>query len=644
MRKITVISFLVLTLAFVIAADSSVQTVPQSGEVVPGQFIVVLHDDVANPGDVAHELSARHGLIVGHTYRWALKGFSVHIPAQRLWAVESDPRVRFVEPDRIAYAIGELPTGVDRIDADLSPAANIDGNDDPMYVDIAIIDTGISNTHPDLNWAGGVNFTNTSGENPYGNDDNGHGSHVAGTAAAIDDGIGVVGVAPGARLWSVKVLDSTGSGYFSWVIAGIDHVTENADEIEVANMSLSGTGKLDSLRLALQNSVAAGVFYAVAAGNDSKDVYGRDRKFGTRDDVIPAAYPEVAAVSALADSDGEGGGLGGGTSYGPEDTFATFSNFSRSVVKGNPVDSPGAAIDLAAPGVSIYSTSMGTGYSTKSGTSMASPHVAGAAALYISVYGKPTNADQVAAVRQALIDIYSVRQDSEEGFTGDTDENPETLLNVAGLEGEGDSDGDGIPDADDNCPNTYNSDQADGDGDGVGDACDDSDGDGVMDDVDNCREVSNPGQEDEDGDGIGDACDNCPDDANADQEDGDGDGVGDVCDNCPDVYNPGQEDSDGDGIGDACENDPPIAVIDLIEPNPAKWARDTVVFDGSSTDSDGTVVAWEWSSSINGFLSNQEDFSRRAKKLTKGTHTISFKVQDDDGSWSAPDTETLVIK
>ncbi|HUT04366.1 MAG TPA: S8 family serine peptidase [bacterium] len=529
MRRISMISFLVLTLAFVIAADSSAQTPGRSGEVIPGRFIVVLNDDVDSPADVAFELSARHGLALGHVYHMALKGFSAHIPAQRLWAVESDPRVSFVEPDRIAYAIGELPTGVDRIDADLSPAANIDGKDDRVDVDIAIIDTGISNTHPDLYYYTGVNFTDTSGTNPGGDDDYGHGSHVAGTAAAIDDGIGVVGVAPGARLWSVKVLDSTGSGYFSWVIAGIDYVTDHADEIDVANMSLGGTGNLQSLRQALQNSVAAGVFYAVSAGNDKKDVYGRDGRFGTRDDFIPAAYPEVAAVSALADSDGEPGGLGGGTSYGADDTFATFSNFSRSVVGGNPVDSPGAAIDLAAPGVDILSTFKGTDYAIGSGTSMASPHVAGAAALYISVHAKPTTAADVAAVRQGLIDA-GASQSGEKGFTGDPDKNPEPLVNVEGLGGEGDSDGDGIPNAEDNCPNTANPGQEDADNDGVGDVCD------------NCPTDYNPGQEDWDGDGDGDVCD-----------DYDGDGIMDDVDNCREVPNPGQEDSDGDGVGDACE-------------------------------------------------------------------------------------------
>ncbi len=632
MKKIAMVSFLVLTLAFVVAADSSVRTAPQSSEIVPGQFIIVLHDDVANPADVAHELSARHGLIVGHTYRVALKGFSAHIPAQRLWAVESDPRVRFIEPDRIAYAIQqETPTGVDRIDADSSPAAKIDGYDDPMDVDIAIIDTGIS-THRDLNCYRGANFTNTKGENPDGNDDNGHGSHVAGTAAAIDDGIGVVGVAPGARLWSVKVLDSTGSGDFSWVIAGIDWVTERADEIDVANMSLSGTGKLDSLRLALQNSVAAGVFYAVAAGNDRRDVYGRDRKFGTRDDIIPAAYPEVAAVSAMADSDGQPGGGGEATSYGADDTFASFSNFSRSVVKGNPVNSPGAAIDLAAPGVDIYSTYLGDGYETGSGTSMASPHVAGAAALYISVNrniwvnGKPTNAADVAAVRQALIDIYSVPQDGEKGFTGDPDANPEPLLNVAGLGGEGENTPPtAVIDSITPNPATQGEHTVVFSGSGT-----DSDGDIVAYEWTSNLEAgvlstqasfSKPAIELTVGTHT----------ISFEVQDDDGAWSEPATDTLEIIA----------GEGD---NTPPTAYIDSIQPNPATQGEHTVVFSGSGTDSDGSVVAYEWTSNLEGgVLSTDEDFSKPAIELTVGTHTISFEVQDDDGAWSEPATDTLEI-
>jgi subtilisin family serine protease len=191
------------------------------------------------------------------------------------------------------------------------------------------------------------------------NDDNGHGSHVAGITAAKDDSNGVVGVAPGARLWAIKVLDRNGAGSLSNVIKGIDYVTANAAQIEVANLSLGCECFSSALNTAITNSVAAGVTYVVAAGNSAKDA----QTFS------PANHPDVIAVSAMVDTDGKCGGLGTSTSYGADDTFASFSNF-------------GSVVDMAAPGVNIYSTYKSGTYATLSGTSMASPHVAGAAALF----------------------------------------------------------------------------------------------------------------------------------------------------------------------------------------------------------------------------------------------------------------------
>src|SRR2546425_10168202 len=141
-------------------------------------------------------------------------------------------------------------------------------------------------------------------------------------------------------------MDNTGSGTTATVIQGIDFVTQNAGQIEVANLSFGGIGYSAALRLAISNSVAKGVVFVVAAGNDSRDVYGPDGLQNTADDSIPAAYPEVMTVSALYDLDGV---------PSSEDALASFSNYSRNVVAGNPVTSPGAAIDLAAPGVNIVS-------------------------------------------------------------------------------------------------------------------------------------------------------------------------------------------------------------------------------------------------------------------------------------------------
>ncbi|MHB1191258.1 MAG: S8 family peptidase [Armatimonadota bacterium] len=420
---VLVLSLLVILVSF---------SLPTQARVIPDQYIVVLKD-ASSP----YMLAGRHGLALGHVYSAALNGFSAQIPAGRLAALRADSQVAFVEPDLEVQLVAKggkpqpqpqpaqvIPTGIRRIGANLNPIAKIDGIDERVNVDVAIIDTGVAK-HPDINWYAG--YTAFVGGKSRGIDDNGHGTHVAGTIAALDNGIGVVGVAPGARIWSVKVLNSAGSGTVSSIIAGIDYVTRNAQHIEVANMSLGGTGLSSSLRLAIQNSVKAGVFYAVAAGNEDKDVYGADGVFGTSDDCFPASYPEVATVSALADSDGATGGLGAGTGYGPDDTIATFSNFSGSVTASNPVDSPGAAIDLAAPGVSIYSTWLNNGYNTISGTSMATPHVTGAAALYIASHGKPTSAAGIYTVRQALIDSGGT------DILTDPDANPEPLLNVAGI-------------------------------------------------------------------------------------------------------------------------------------------------------------------------------------------------------------------
>ncbi len=256
-------------------------------------------------------------------------------------------------------------------------------------------------------------------------------------------------MAPGARIWSLKVLGDDGSGWFSWSIAALDYVTQHASEIEVVNMSLGGQGTLDSLRTAIESAVNAGVVVVVAAGNGLRDVYGDDG-FGTGDESIPASYPEAMTVSAMADFDGAPGGnvsdqnstvVFNACPHEGDDVFACFTNYSNSVVDDNPVTSPGAAIDVAGPGVSILSTLPGGNtYEAWSGTSMAAPHVAGAVALHIVEYGRANNAAGVYAIRQALIDAAEPQtdwrdDDDEDGFelaTGDPDGNHEGLVNALG--------------------------------------------------------------------------------------------------------------------------------------------------------------------------------------------------------------------
>jgi subtilisin len=385
-----------------------------AGKVVPGRYIVVLKDD-ADAQNVAEAHSRRLGVEVTSTYQHALRGYAAKIPSARLSEVKADPRVQFVQPDRTAVALDQtMPTGVNRIDAELSPTAKIDGTDDRVNADVAVIDTGINKTHPDLYVAGGRNFASWSlpkdGNTKY-EDGNGHGTHVAGTIAALDNGNGAVGVAPGARLYGVKVLSNSGTGYQSWIINGIDWVTAHADTIDVANMSLGGSGTSGSCgsnayHMAICNSVAAGVTYTVAAGNSHADFQN----------FVPATYDQVLTVTAASDSDGIPGGTGAapGCRTGEKDDYAaTFSNYAT--LASDQVHT------IAAPGVCIYSTWKGGGYNTISGTSMASPHVAGAAALCIATSG--TTGKCTGGPPDVMDDLRSDASASTwaqtNGFTGD---------------------------------------------------------------------------------------------------------------------------------------------------------------------------------------------------------------------------------
>jgi subtilisin len=383
------------------------QSATATTENIPNQYIVVL-----KPGTVSaqSESMAAEAKIAGaniiHTYENTIKGYTIRVPNQSaLAAIQSDPRVDFVEQDQKMTIFQQaLPAGVDRVDGDRSSA--ISGNGiGAVDADIAIIDSGIDLTHPDLNVYRDVSFV--YGANS-GNDDNGHGTHVAGIAAAKDNLQGVVGIAPGARLWAVKVMDSTGSGLTSTIIAGIDYVTQHANEIDVANLSFGCKCHSNALDLAIHNSVAAGITYVVSAGNSASDASA----------FSPSNHPDVISVSAIADSDGKCGGLGPSTKYGNDDTFASFSNY-------------GSAVDMAAPGVNIYSTYKGGTYATLSGTSMASPHVTGAAALYKSSHLGVSPSE----VKQALMGMGSSPSTVCDGnghgyFSGDPDNIHEPLLYV----------------------------------------------------------------------------------------------------------------------------------------------------------------------------------------------------------------------
>jgi len=375
----TLFSVLALLLAVTTAATAD----PPELE----RFIVVLNDRVVSSAAEAGQIAAQAGGQVGFVYEHALKGFSIRVPAQALPALERNPNVKYVATDDIRYAFAQtVPTGIKRIFADSNTKLSINGTDDyRVDVDVAVIDTGVDFQHPDLNVAGGVNCTGGIFNNKCvsgGDDDHYHGTHVAGTIGALDNGIGVVGVAPGARIWAVKVLNKNGSGYSSWIIAGIDWVAANASTIEVANMSLGGSGFNQAEYDAIQGAVNKGVAFAVSAGNSDADA----------NNYSPASFNNVLTVSALADFNGEpGGGAAATCRPDQDDTLADFSNW-------------GSAIDIAAPGVCILSTfPLEKGeYGTISGTSMASPHVAGALALLASV-NKPTNATGVYSLYNQVI-------------------------------------------------------------------------------------------------------------------------------------------------------------------------------------------------------------------------------------------------
>jgi subtilisin len=415
---------------------------PLAAQPIPGRHIAVFAPGVPNAPQAAEALSGQFGLELSFVYQHSIRGFAFAGPEQAAQALARNPLIAYIEQDQLVHASSHaIPTGVRRIGIDETLLTHISPERANVDARIAILDTGLDRHHPDLNIdPEGVRVY--MGQVPTGkgkqtqsgivyddnwDDDNGHGTHVGGTAAANGQ---IVGVAPGARLTAVKVLGANGSGSTSLVIAGVDWVADNADRFDAANMSLGG-GFSQASNDAVRKAVEKGVVFTVSAGNNGGDAGDRS----------PASEPTAITVSAMADFDGQPGALSSETwsftsnaCKDPEtgevipqrdDVFACWSNW-------------GPIVDVAAPGVRILSTWLNGTYHTISGTSMAAPHVAGAAALYIAknreAVSQLQGLDRVNYVTQAITS--SGWQFGDYGyFTGDTDGIPEPLLNARALLG-----------------------------------------------------------------------------------------------------------------------------------------------------------------------------------------------------------------
>ncbi len=353
----------------IVAGAASPLTISAAPNNTPRRYIVTFKENVSanQSGEVAESLGRANGFGVKHKYKKAIKGFSASMPAQKAEALKKDARVASVVEDQLVYEFAQTnPLGVKRVKA--LPNQNTNRG---TGVGVAVLDSGIDLDHPDLkdNIVANKNCVDPT---KNGDDDRGHGTHVAGTIAARKNTIGVVGVADQAKLIAVKVLNADGVGYRSQIICGIDWITENAAlyNIKVVNLSIGGNGTSDNncgltdgdtYHQAFCRSAAAGLTYVVAAGNSGVNAQN----------TVPAAYDDtVITVSALVDTNGKPGKTGSSTSYGKDDAYASFSNY-------------GAMVDIGAPGYNIYSTDKDGKYSYKSGTSMAAPHVAGAAAMFL---------------------------------------------------------------------------------------------------------------------------------------------------------------------------------------------------------------------------------------------------------------------
>ena len=350
LHKLSISATIFITSASISAAEVSVSKEMRAE--AKNSYIFVLNDNVsaARVPAIALEMANEHAAFLRTTYQHVFKGFSANISAKDAELLATNPAVKYYEQNGIA-SITMMPRAVEAkakasgravssVPQSIPYGINrVGGGIDATGKHAWIIDTGIDLDHPDLNVGFGASFV-TKGKLTA-DDQNGHGTHVAGTVAAIDNAIGVVGVAANATVHPVRVLDRSGSGYIDWIVKGIDYVAANAKAGDVANMSLGGTGHFQSMHDAIVAASEKGIRFSVAAGNSAD-----------HSNFYEPAHIEHANVYTISAIDSR-------------DIFAYFSNF------GNP------PVDFAAPGVDVVSSKRGGGVVAYSGTSMAAPHVAG---------------------------------------------------------------------------------------------------------------------------------------------------------------------------------------------------------------------------------------------------------------------------
>ena len=361
MKRILIVAlFIVVSLAA--GALAPLKSSAKKGEVVkaadpiPGRYIVVLDDNIVGENAAEPQVEAfglyltyAYGGEVKETYSSALRGFVVEMSAEQAQVMNLDPSVKTIEEDSVISVSNNqtnAPWHLDRVDQRALPMNSAyNYTTSGAGVHIYIIDTGIRNTHTDFGGRANAVYDNI-GDGQNGNDCNGHGTHVAGIA-----GSSTYGVAKNAYIHSVRVLPCNGSGQLSNLLSGVNWITANRQLPAVANISLTAGGSSPAVETGINNSIAAGVTYTVAAGNQALDACG----------YTPAHTPNAITVGATSDSDAR----------------TPYSNY-------------GSCVDLFAPGHAVASLSHASDTDTRvlNGTSMAAPTIAGAAALYLS--GNPT--------------------------------------------------------------------------------------------------------------------------------------------------------------------------------------------------------------------------------------------------------------